>query len=91
MSHSVSFRVFYAAINDNCADILGSGRGYYVGPTLWSCAPRRARLYQETVFAGRIRWKHLARVRRMMENWPVDNVDPEWEWNSWIFEILAEL
>jgi hypothetical protein len=69
----------------------GDGREYYVGPTRWACAPRKSRLHEVTIFAGRIRWKHLRLVRRLMESWPVNNNDPEWCCRTWVWEILGEL
>ncbi len=67
------------------------GRGFYVSPARWSCAPRKSRLHDVTIFTGRIRWKHVKRVRRMIDSWPVNNHDPEWICQLWVLEILEEL
>jgi hypothetical protein len=69
----------------------GDGRGYYVGPTRWACAPWKSRLHEVTIFVGRIRWKHLRLVRRLMESWPVNNTDSDWCCRTWVWEILDEL
>ena len=67
------------------------GRGYYVAPTRWSCAPKKSCLHQVAIFAARIRWKHLLRVRRLMNKWPVNNVDIDWCCQRWVLEIIDEL
>lgn len=68
------------------------GRGFYVDPTRYNFSLKKCRLHEVAIFVGRIRWRHLRQVRKLMEKWPVNNCGREiWNCRSWVLEILEEL
>jgi hypothetical protein len=67
------------------------GRGYYVAEPRYHVQPQNARLHRLSIFIGRIKWRHLHRVRRFLQQWRVNNTSATWNCQSWVVEAIWAL